>query len=165
MTLLSTEKQSHGSLARRALDRPPLLAFLAVAAAGALCMAATARRDMVVRAAPGSAGLFAAIGLPVNLRGLDFRDVTSRILDDGAQRVLAVEGDIVNLRSAAEKLPDIRIVLRGADARMVYAWTAPPPKKEAGAGEAVRFRARLAAPPAEGVDTKLTFAAASAAAR
>ena len=136
--------------------KPPV-GIAAALAACALCMLAVGRRDIVVRAAPQTAGLFAAIGLPVNLRGLEFRGVSSRLLDDESGRVLAVEGDVANLRHAGRKLPDVLVTLRGPDGRTVYAWTSPAPQKNIGPGESVHFRARLAAPPSDGVDVKLRF--------
>jgi len=56
------------------------------------------------RRAAGGQGL-AAIGLPVNLAGLELRDLHSRIEMDGARKVLAVEGEIANMRRESRSVP------------------------------------------------------------
>jgi hypothetical protein len=123
--------------------------LLVVGTTGAL-MAAVAQREAIVRTAPASARIYAMIGLPVNLSGLAFRGVTSKLLDASPQPVLMVSGEIANARGARRRVPDLRLVLRGSDGREIYTWTAPAPKSNLEAGETVAFRARLAAPP-EGV--------------
>ncbi len=123
------------------------------------------RREGVVRAWPGSAGLFAAVGLPVNLRGLSLRAVQSQIIDDRGQRVLAVEGSVVNLRPHDAALPDLVLSVRAADGRTLYTWTSPAPKARIAAAETVLVGARLASPPAEGRDVRVQFASAAPATR
>jgi predicted Zn finger-like uncharacterized protein len=134
---------------------------LAVLALVAGAMGAAAWRAPIVRAMPGSARLFAAIGLPVNLRGLALDNVRSNIFDLGDRRVLVVEGAIVNLRDSATPSPNIRIALRGADKRELYVWTAPAPKSRLGPDEQVAFRTRLAAPPDGVSDVLVKFASAA----
>ena len=59
-----------------------------------------AARQQVVRFLPQTASLYAMIGMPVNLRGLQFENIkTVRELQDGVP-VLVVEGDIVGTSSA-----------------------------------------------------------------
>jgi len=121
-------------------------------------MGALAERSPIVAAIPATARLFAAVGLPVNLRGLALDNVRTNTLDLGDGKVLVVEGVVVNLRDSATTAPDIRIALRGADKRELYVWTSPAPKDRLAANEQVSFRTRLAAPP-EGVrDVLVRFA-------
>ncbi len=134
--------------------RAALAAFLIVAGA----MAAGAERTAIVKAAPTTARLFAAVGLPVNLRGLSLDNVHSSIFDLGDRRVLVIEGAIVNLRDTATEAPDIRIALRGVDKRELYVWTAPAPRSRLGPDEQVAFRTRLAAPPDGVSDVLVKFA-------
>ena len=116
-------------------------------------------RERLVRELPISAGVFAAIGLPVNVRGLELQHLRSSIIDDGSQRILAVEGEVANIRSNTRKVPDIRISVRSKDGRIIYSWISPAPKKEIAVGESIYFRARLSAPPLNGQDVKAQFAA------
>lgn len=142
---------------RRHLARRTAAALAAVAVAGTAMWALAARAE-IVRAVPVSARLFAAVGLPVNLRGLALDNVRTNTFDLGEGKVLVVEGVVVNLRNSAVVAPDIRIALRGADKRELYVWTSPAPKDRLAANEQVSFRTRLAAPP-EGVrDVLVRFA-------
>ena len=134
--------------------RAGLAALLIVAGA----MAAAAGRTAIVKAAPNTARLFAAVGLPVNLRGLALDNVHTSIFDLGDRKVLVIEGAIVNLRDAATETPNIRIALRGVDKRELYVWTAPAPKSRLGPDEQVAFRTRLSAPPDGVTDVLVKFA-------
>lgn len=138
-----------------------LRGVLFAAGAAAALMAAVAQREAIVRLLPGMQGLYAAIGLPVNLRGLDLRTVKSAMVEDGSQHIIAVTGEIANLRSVAQTVPSVRIALRGADGREVYNWTAPPPKPRLAAGETIAFRTRLADPPSGARDVVVRFAEVS----
>jgi hypothetical protein len=106
-----------------------------------------AGRETVVRSWPPSAQAFAAVGLPVNLQGLEIRDVRTRIVQEPTQKVLTIDGEIRNLREGSQTLPELLLSLRDAQGREVYAWKAPPPKSGLARGETIQFRARLAAPP------------------
>jgi predicted Zn finger-like uncharacterized protein len=122
-------------------------------------MGAVAARAKLVAFIPGAAHVFAAIGLPVNLRGLALADLRTNVASSDDRKTLVVEGAIVNLRDGPTEAPNMRIALRGADKRELYVWTAPAPKAMLSPNERVAFRTRLAAPP-EGVsDVLVRFAA------
>jgi hypothetical protein len=122
-------------------------------------MGVIAARAAVVKTIPDSARIFAAIGLPVNLRGLALDNVRTNIFDSGDRKVLVVEGLVTNLRDSSVEAPNMRIALRGRDKRELYVWTAPAPKGQLGPNEQVAFRSRLAAPPDEVSDVLVRFAA------
>ena len=132
----------------------------AACAALVLAMVSVFNREAIVRAAPPLAGAFAAIGLPVNLLGLQWRDVKTRVVMEPTQRVLAVEGEIRNLRDHTQSLPNIQLSLRDDDGRELYNWTAPAPKSDIDRGETIQFRARLASPPAGVKAVRVVFAEA-----
>jgi predicted Zn finger-like uncharacterized protein len=114
-------------------------------------------RAEVVRWAPQTASLYAAIGLPVNLRGLVFANVTTQTeLQDGVQ-VLVVEGTIMSTGARATEVPRLRFGLRNEAGQEIYSWTALPDRKALGAGETLAFRSRLATPPPEGRDVVVRF--------
>ena len=127
-----------------------------LAAAGLLAgsMTAIGARKSIVAVVPLAAGVYAAMGLPVNLRGLAIENVRARVAQSGDKKILLVEGALVNLRADETAAPDLRIALRAADGRELYAWTTRAPKGRLARGERVRFTARLAAPP-EGVEDAL----------
>lgn len=133
---------------------------LATCAALALVMVSVMKRDAIVRVAPPLAGAYAAIGLPVNLNGLQWRDVKTRVVVESAQRILAVEGEIKNLRDHTRPVPDIELSLRDDDGREVYRWSTPAPKASLNQNETIQFRARLASPPDTARAVRVHFAEA-----
>jgi predicted Zn finger-like uncharacterized protein len=146
------ERKDRRSLVRRLASLPMLIVVMAAILLGALNWRAT-----VVRHFPQTASLYAAIGLPVNLRGLFFEDVKSRSeLHDGVM-VLIVEGTIVNLTTRTLEVPRLRLSLRNGVGHEVYAWTALPSKSTVGSGNGLPFRARLASPPPDGRDVIVRF--------
>jgi predicted Zn finger-like uncharacterized protein len=115
------------------------------------------RRADVVRWAPQTASLYSAIGLPVNLRGLVFTDLTTKKeIEDGVQ-VLVVEGTIVSDTSRAAEVPRLRFGVRNEAGREIYSWTALPDRKVLPPGETMPFRSLLATPPREGRDVVVRF--------
>ena len=107
-------------------------------------------RSDVVRLMPQTASLFAAIGLPVNLRGLAFQDVTTTKETHDGVTVLLVQGTIANVSKQPRDVPRIRLAMRNDAGAEVYTWTTLPTKAVLAPGDAQPFHSRLASPPAEG---------------
>ena len=123
-------------------------------------VAVVGARHEVVRYLPQTASLFAAIGLPVNLRGLTFADVkVSRDEADGVA-VLVVEGNIISSGKPVE-VPRMRFAVRNGTGQEIYAWTAPPSRSILGPNETLPFRSRLASPPADASDVLVRFSSAN----
>jgi predicted Zn finger-like uncharacterized protein len=118
----------------------------------------TVMRTDIVRIAPQTATLYSAIGLPVNLRGLAFENVTSVKEQRDGVTVLVVEGTIVSASPNAIEVPRLRIALRGDAGNEVYVWTAAPNRSILSPGETLAFKTRLASPPPEGRDVLVRFA-------
>ena len=108
---------------------------------------AIAKRDNIVRHVPQMAFLFEKLGLPVNLRGLTFSDIKTRIVDDNGQKILTVEGTIASIAKAKTHIPPMLISLRGKDGRELYHWTAQAEQRQLEPGANAQFRTRLASPP------------------
>jgi predicted Zn finger-like uncharacterized protein len=114
-------------------------------------------RSDVVRWLPQTASLYAAIGLPVNLRGLVFANVTTeRETNDGVE-VLVVQGTIVNNFKRAVEVPRLRFSVRYQGGYEVYSWTALPSRNVLLPGESLPFSSRLASPPREGDRVEVRF--------
>jgi len=148
------------------LDRPSQWSWRlggAMAAAlllvGLVIVATTviAARAAIVSVAPATAAVYAAAGLPVNLRGLKIAGVRATVTRESPGE-LVVTGEIANLRDRETLAPKLRLILRGQDGRELYAWVARGPKARLGAHERVPFRARLAAPPAGVREVLVKFA-------
>jgi predicted Zn finger-like uncharacterized protein len=114
-------------------------------------------RTDVVRWLPQTASLYAAIGLPVNLRGLVFANVTTERETHEDIEVLVVEGSIVNDYKRAVEVPRLRFSVRNKSGHEVYSWTALPNRNVLLAGESLPFRSRLASPPREADRLQVRF--------
>ncbi|HVZ54604.1 MAG TPA: MJ0042-type zinc finger domain-containing protein [Pseudolabrys sp.] len=117
-------------------------------------------RNEVVRYVPQTASLFAAIGLPVNLRGLSFEDVHIAKETQDGMAILLIEGKIVSTTNRTVEVPRLRFAARNASGQEIYSWTAKPERGALGPGESMSFHSRLAAPPADANDVMVRFFAA-----
>jgi hypothetical protein len=96
----------------------------------------------------------------VNPTGLALKGVRSELVVNGSDRLLVVEGEIMNVAKKDIEVPRLELSVRGPDGLALYTWTNEGPRKTLGAAESARFRARLASPPAEGREVLVRFALA-----
>jgi len=123
----------------------------------AILAAAITWRTAMVRTFPQTASLFAALHLPVNLRGLEFEGVKSSEEFDQGVMVLVVDGKIVNVTSRVVEVPRLRLGVRNIGGQEVYAWTLLPTSSILSPGESLSFRTRLASPPSDTNDVVVRF--------
>jgi len=114
-------------------------------------------RAEIVRAAPQTASLYAAIGLTVNLRGLIIADVTTETLTNEGVPVLVVQGRIVSDAKRTVEVPRLRFAVRNGSGNEIYSWTALPNRSLLGPGEGFTFQSRLASPPPETREVLVRF--------
>ena len=114
-------------------------------------------RADIVRKLPQTASFYALTGLPVNLRGLAFENITTSSVRDDGMPVLVVEGNVVNDTRKNVRVPEIRFVVRDAAAQEIYSWTASAARASLLPGQAATFRTRLASPPPGAHDVVLRF--------
>jgi predicted Zn finger-like uncharacterized protein len=110
-----------------------------------------------VRAMPQTASFYAWIGVPVNLRGLDFDSLATSTEQHDGVPILVVAGNIVNDTGKTADVPHIRLAVRNAAQQELYSWTAVPSRMMLPPGEAVAFRSRLASPPPDAHDVLVRF--------
>ncbi len=136
-----------------------LLGLAVLAALPVLCLA----RGGVVAVMPRTASLFAIVGLPVNRRGLEIRDVVAfqDLAGDERPAELVVEGDVVGVARTVVAMPTLQITVADAAGKILTTFPAPAPRSALGMGETARFRARLPNAPAQGRVVSLRFADAS----
>jgi predicted Zn finger-like uncharacterized protein len=120
------------------------------------------RREAIARHVPALAGPLALIGLPVNIRGAEFENASSELINDPAGRFLIVQSQIRNVTGRAIPVAPVEIVLRDATGKAIYTWAAEPAKLQLQPGETMGFRTRLAQPPQEAHDVQLRFQRGSA---
>jgi predicted Zn finger-like uncharacterized protein len=145
--------------ARRRTPRRPLRERLGVPAMALVVLTlagAYFARQPIVAAVPDLAGLYAALGMEVNLRGLEFRNMTATRDIDNGRPILIVEGEIANVGDRNAEVPPVRLAVR-AGRQEIYAWSVEPARRTLAAGETAAFRTRLATPPAAADDIELRF--------
>jgi predicted Zn finger-like uncharacterized protein len=120
-------------------------------------MALLGFRADVVRLWPPTSTVYAALGLPVNLRGLELRDLHTVSTRAGSEPVLGIEGEIANIRPGFTEVPPIKLSIRDPSGHILYSWTATSQKRRLAAGETIAFRAQLAEPPAGSHDVVARF--------
>lgn len=151
------ERRRARAAARRKKNRMRLPLSVVIVLLLSLVGALLGLRKDIVRHVPQMGSFYAAIGMPVNLRGLVFHDVKiSNETHDGVP-VLVVEGVIASTVGVPVDVPRIRFALRNAAGAEVYSWVAQPAQPVLEAGEAIPFRSRLASPPADGQNLQVRF--------
>jgi len=100
-----------------------------------------------------------AVGQPVNLRGIEFRNVSYERQTENGLPVLAVRGEVVNIADEVRVLPPLRVGLSdgGDPPRELYHWTFTLPEKELVPQQSVDFVTRLSSPPPEARDLEVRF--------
>ena len=114
-------------------------------------------RNEVVRYLPQTASLFAAIGLPVNLRNLKFENVKLSAETADGISLLIVQGMIVGETGKPVAVPRLRFALRNATGQEVYSWTMVPPRSILEPGERLQFRSQIPTPQVDATDVMVRF--------
>jgi predicted Zn finger-like uncharacterized protein len=115
-------------------------------------------RVMVVEKFPAMAGVYAAVGLGVNVVGLDFSNVsTLQSLRDGKE-VLSVSAQIVGLMSEPVSVPAVVVTLLDSHGQGIYEWSVTPAVRDLMAGERATFDTQLTMPPGDAASLRLSFA-------
>ena len=125
--------------------------------AGVLGTGYFARSD-VVEQFPAMAGVYEAVGLGVNVVGLDFSNVTTlQSLRDGKE-VLAVSAQIVGLMAQPVPVPAVVVTLLDSHGQDIYQWSVTPSVRDLMAGERATFDTQLTLPPGDASRVRLSFA-------
>lgn len=114
-------------------------------------------RGDFVRAMPQTASFYGWLGLPVNVRGLDFDGLTTATEQNDGVPILVVGGKIINVTGKTESIPLLRFAVRNAARQEIYSWSLPPPRNVLASGDAVAFQTRLASPPPDSHDVLVRF--------
>ncbi|MGV8853690.1 MAG: zinc-ribbon domain-containing protein [Devosia sp.] len=160
---------------RRAFKRPDLSAMdeqpLARLRLGLRLVGATALiavlvfaylgRVQVVQRFPAMAGVYAAMGMGINVVGLEFSDVTSLQTLRNGKEVLLVSAQIVGLSASPMPVPAVVVTLIGPDGQGVYQWSVQPTVRDLMAGERSTFDTQLTLPPGDASRVRLSFASGS----
>lgn len=115
-------------------------------------------RAQLVERYPDLAGVYEAMGIGVNVVGLNFAEVaTLKTLSNGSE-VLMVSAQIVGLQTQPVPVPPVVVSLLDDEGRAIYEWSVVPQVPDLMAGERATFDTRLSQPPGEAVRVRLSFA-------
>ncbi|MFL5296693.1 MAG: DUF3426 domain-containing protein [Phenylobacterium sp.] len=149
--------------ARRALPPPAPpenRAWVWVVAAGVvvgLVASLIVFRSDVVRIWPASRAAFAGVGLPANPLGLVIEKVRADPTFQGGRPVLAVSGQIRNVKTTAAMAPSLRVSLLDRAGKPLVAKVAKPIDGRVPAGAVRHFAIAIVDPPANVRDLQVTF--------
>lgn len=131
--------------------------MVAAMAAVAFLVTFFAGREAAVAALPDLAGLYAAIGLPVNLQRLSIEDVgAERVPTFGGDR-LTVRATIRNLSSTPQELPELATVLYDHARASAGIYGFEPPADTIGAGATIPILLDLEAAPGKATTIAVRF--------
>jgi predicted Zn finger-like uncharacterized protein len=114
-------------------------------------------REPVVKAMPNLASLYQSIGLPVNVRGLEFAEITSSRAVQNGEPVLVIEGKITNISKGEVAVPAVRVTLRSPSGGEIDAVTARPEIARLDQTGETTFKTTLANPPSDAKDVLVHF--------
>lgn len=114
-------------------------------------------RADLVRAMPQTAGFYARLGLPVNVRGLQFDSFAATAEWRDGTPVLVVKGEISNTTSKAEQVPALHLSARNVEHAQIYSWATPLARQALAPGETLPFTSELTLPPLDTREITVRF--------
>lgn len=154
--------------ARIAADRAPaparipagrsFIGAVAALASIAFLVAFVDGRENAVAAVPDLAGLYEAIGLPVNLQGLAISDLTGRRHMTGDSARLTVSGVLVNLKEDDQPVPGLIVELRDSAHHPIRAIAIAPPVARLAGLDSKAFQVVIDDVPKTAIDVAVRFA-------
>ena len=133
-------------------------ATAALAGLAVVVVATLLFRTTLVRIQPNLSGAFAAIGLPVNVRGLALEGVTPLFDADAERPTLIVTGQIRNLTRSERVIPQLRLAILDTAGKETAILAAAPPQARLNGGATIPFSTRLVLPAGGGERYELRFA-------
>jgi predicted Zn finger-like uncharacterized protein len=130
-----------------------ILTFLSIVLPSILFIA----REPIVEAFPQLGSFYETIGMPVNLRGVEFRNIQVSNIIDSDITTLIVKGEVVNISKEKIALNRLRVAIVGPDKKELVSWTTPPPRASLDPRTFVRFETRYVTPPAGASDVTVRF--------
>lgn len=164
--LLQQATRSFNKRQKQARNKQPLVRLQRTARLGALVALISvlvlgfALRIDLVRWFPSLAGLYSAIGLPVNVIGLEFTDAkTLSSLRDG-KIVMQITAKIRSISGQPVGVPPVLVSLLNTAGATLYEWTVAPDAKDMEPGEVMDFSTEVNSPPEGAVRVRLSFTSA-----
>ncbi|GAA0579759.1 DUF3426 domain-containing protein [Caenispirillum bisanense] len=128
--------------------RWPLVLAMVVIVVGGLGAGGWFGRHEIMATVPQTAGIYAALGLPVQTMGigLRFQNVAGeRVVEDGVD-TLIVRGFIANISGSAQALPHLKLTLYDAEDKPIQSMVSRPPQDGLEPDSTAGFRLTLENP-------------------
>lgn len=163
---LAKAKRSFDKRQRRVIASLPFARFRRAARLAALLVLVALPlvgfffRIELVRTFPSLAGLYASIGLNVNVTGLEFADAkTLKTLRNG-KTVMTISAKIRSIAGQTVPVPPVLVSLLNDSGATLYEWTAAPQAPDMEPGEALDFSTEVNSPPDGATRVRLSFTTA-----
>lgn len=114
-------------------------------------------RTDLVRWFPALAGLYAAIGMPVNVVGLTFEDSKTLTSFRAGKPVMLITSRIRSIASQTVPVPPVLVSLIDAAGTTLYEWTVTLKATDMAPGEVMDFSSEVSAPPQGATTVRLSF--------
>lgn len=114
-------------------------------------------REPIVRSLPDLAGVYAAIGLPVNVTGIEFQDAETLRSQRNGVEVLGITANLVNVKGTQVPVPPVLVSLLNDEGATIFEWSVVPQAQMMQAGDWAEFSTQLTAPPEDAARLRLTF--------
>jgi predicted Zn finger-like uncharacterized protein len=158
--------EPHARMRKRTHDKMELANRLAAGVPWAIAasilviggFSAIGHRTDIVRAWPKSASVFAAVGQPANLYGIDISAVQARSRPDGTGTRVLVGGVLTSVSRHDEPVPYLKVALVTAKGEEKLSWMVDPGIEVLKAGQVHRFQTGRAMPARGGLRAVVVFA-------
>ena len=114
-------------------------------------------RVSIVKAIPSMAGVYAALGMNVNVRGLTFTNVQQKWVIEDNRLLLKVRGEVTNLTNRYKTLPPMVFGAVGPGKKEIFRWVMRVRKKPLLPGEKAPFTAMVPLPPKQARHLYISF--------
>jgi predicted Zn finger-like uncharacterized protein len=114
--------------------------------------------ERVASAFPHTQLIYSMAGLEVNATGLEFKNVGQQHSIIEGVRVLALQGEIVNVGKSERSIPELLFILKDARMAPVYQWQLKATTRPIKPHEVSTFVTRVASPPETARHVEIRFA-------
>lgn len=123
-----------------------------------------ARYD-IVRLVPELAAIYSAIGLRVNIVGLEFEDIKTLMSLRQGKNVILVTAKIRSATTKPVAVPLVLVTLLDDAGSVLLEWTVQPQGNEMAPGDVMDFSSEVSSPPAGATRVRLSFTTGGSAAK
>ncbi len=137
--------------------RSPVFGWLVVLVSGLFLAGFFGARQQIVAAVPDLGGLYASVGMPVNMSGLDIVSVKAAAEQTGFETRFRVDGAVRNISQAELAVPALNIEFLDRYGRLVHTEKLASPVESLAAGRQVAFNHMLKDFPRQSVRVRVRF--------